>query len=138
MKKTFVLNKLIRDKILPLMVEEGVEVKELKMERPNQRLDFFKAKIVEEALEVQDASSNEETTEEIADLLEIIYAYCHKLGISMEEVEDVRLRKKSQKGGFDACAVIDTITISPDSDILTKFYDYYLKNKDKYPEYTND
>ena len=51
--------------------------------------------------EYQEASSHEEAIEELADLLELIYAVLPLHDSSMAELEKVRLDKREKRGGFD-------------------------------------
>jgi len=61
----------------------------------------IKRKLDEELKEYQESSSNEEAIEELADLLELIYAVLPLHDSSMEELENVRLAKREKRGGFD-------------------------------------
>jgi len=61
----------------------------------------IKRKLKEELNEYQEASSNEEAIEELADLLELIYAVLPLHNSNMEELENVRLAKREKRGGFD-------------------------------------
>lgn len=46
------------------------------------------------------AQSNEESVEELADLLEIIHTLANYHSTTMEEVEKVRKEKADKRGGF--------------------------------------
>ena len=61
----------------------------------------IKRKLVEELKEYQEATSNEEAIEELADLLELIYAVLPLHDSTMEELEKVRIAKREKRGGFD-------------------------------------
>ena len=61
----------------------------------------IKHKLVEELMEYQKATNNEDAIEELADLLELIYAVLPLHGSSMEELEKVRLAKCVKRGGFE-------------------------------------
>jgi len=61
----------------------------------------IKRKLVEELKEYQETTNNEDAIEELADLLELIYAVLPLHGSSMEELEKVRLAKSEKRGGFE-------------------------------------
>jgi len=60
----------------------------------------FNLKLKEELAEEVFAMSVKQKTEELADLLEVIYAYTDYLGVDREELERVRLAKFDKRGGF--------------------------------------
>ena len=39
--------------------------------------------------------------EELADLLEVVYAIAKHKNINMEDVENIRLKKREKRGGFE-------------------------------------
>ena len=93
-------NKLVRDKI-PSIIEENGEYA-LTRTLTDEELDAaLSEKLLEEATEIINATKKEEITEELADLLEVIYAKAKVNGIRFLDVELARQRKKAQKGGFE-------------------------------------
>lgn len=88
-------NKLIRDKNVELMEKKGCKVtfEILNDKRYNEELDKKLREEVEEYLE-------DYNIEEMADVMEVILAMLEFRGITMEEVEKVRIQKKNRKGGF--------------------------------------
>jgi predicted house-cleaning noncanonical NTP pyrophosphatase (MazG superfamily) len=92
--------KLVRDRIAEeVRGEPGVRVFRVSGEQ----LDaLLRAKIVEEALELAESGS----VEEAADLLEALYEWLGLRGISLRVVEDVRARKREEKGGFSGGYVV--------------------------------
>ena len=95
-----IYNKLVRDKI-PLIIELGNKAYTMNVLEPIQHKIEIKRKLDEELKEYQQASSNEEAVEELADLLELIYAVLPLHDSSIEELEKVRLAKREKRGGFD-------------------------------------
>lgn len=93
-------NKLVRDRIPELLEKEG---KTFTVETLNH--DRFilelKKKLNEELMEYQNAANHEESLEELADMLELIHALAKIHGASADEVEQLRLKKASENGGFD-------------------------------------
>jgi predicted house-cleaning noncanonical NTP pyrophosphatase (MazG superfamily) len=99
MKKYY---KLIRDKI-PEIIEadnEKPRVRTLKQEEFKQEL---LKKLIEEAQEVFEAGSKEkeELQKEIGDVLEVIDYLIKEFGLSREEIETVKQKRKEKRGGFD-------------------------------------
>lgn len=70
---------------------------------------FIKQKILEEALELVKADEDENITEELADLLEVIESYISVLGISFEDIASTKERKKKEKGGFDNFIILEKV-----------------------------
>lgn len=88
-------NKLIRDKNVEIMEKKGCKVtyEVLNDKRYREELDKKLKEEVNEYLEAYDI-------EEMADVMEVIYAMLDYTGVTMEEVEKVRLEKQNRKGGF--------------------------------------
>ena len=91
----YTYNKLIRDNNVKLMEDKGCKVtyEILDDKRYGQELD---KKLQEEVSEYLADYS----VEEMADVMEVIYAMLDFRGITMEEVEKVRLNKRNLKGVF--------------------------------------
>ena len=91
----YTYNKLIRDNNVKLMEDKGCKVtyEILDDKRYGQELD---KKLQEEVSEYLADYS----VEEMADVMEVIYAMLDFRGITMEEVEKVRLNKRNLKGAF--------------------------------------
>ncbi len=94
--KTIIYNKLVRDNIPEIIKSSGKEcdVEILSDEKYLQMLD---AKLDEELEEYH----KEQNLEELADLLEVLYATANARGYSVAELEDCRLKKKQGRGGFE-------------------------------------
>ncbi|MBE5906371.1 MAG: phosphoribosyl-ATP pyrophosphohydrolase [Lachnospiraceae bacterium] len=88
-------NKLVRDKIPEIIEADGkkCEIEILSDERYLKALD---AKLNEELEEYH----KDQNIEELADLLEVIYACAEARGSSKEELERVRAGKAEKRGGF--------------------------------------
>jgi predicted house-cleaning noncanonical NTP pyrophosphatase (MazG superfamily) len=95
-----VYNKLVRDGI-PDIIEDTNKKYSMKVLEPSQHEVEIKRKLVEELEEYQQASTNEEALEELADLLELIYTVLPLHGFTMEELEEVRVKKLGKRGGFE-------------------------------------
>jgi predicted house-cleaning noncanonical NTP pyrophosphatase (MazG superfamily) len=96
MTKTFTYNKLIRDKNIEIIQNLGHEVTYHVMDDKNYSIELNK-KLLEEAYEFIE----EHNLEELADLLEVVYSIAELKNIDLCEVERIRQKKKSYKGGFE-------------------------------------
>jgi predicted house-cleaning noncanonical NTP pyrophosphatase (MazG superfamily) len=93
-------NKLVRDGIPEIIRESGlgVETKELSQEEIVKEL---LKKVVEEATELSEAEGSEEIAKEMSDVLEVLHSLSERLGISMEEVEQLRQLRAAKRGRFE-------------------------------------
>lgn len=100
----YTYNKLIRDKNVEIMENLGhkVEYEILDDERYNVELD---EKLKEEVNEYLADYS----VEEMADVMEVIYAMLDYRGITMEEVEKARIEKRNRKGAFKNKVFLKTV-----------------------------
>ena len=93
---TIQYNKLVRDRIPEIIVASGktcvTEI--LSVEDYLRMLD---AKLDEELAEYH----QDQNIEELADLLEVIYATAKARGYTKEQLEQVRAKKASERGGFE-------------------------------------
>ncbi len=60
-----------------------------------------KKKLHEELAEYEEATTDADAVEELADLLELIQALAKTHGVTVEELEAVRAKKQQQRGGFE-------------------------------------
>jgi Uncharacterized conserved protein len=97
--RKFAQNKLWRDKAPDLMEQMGsvIHIKSLSDLEYDQEL---RIKLMEEAQEVVTAKSKKELIEEIADVLEVVDAFCALHGFSKEEIEVIQKKKRDSRGGF--------------------------------------
>lgn len=90
-----VYNKLVRDKIPEIIEADGRKCKtEILSEEAY--LKMVDAKLDEELAEYHKGQN----IEELADLLEVIYAAAQARGYSVEELERVRVAKVEKRGAF--------------------------------------
>lgn len=96
MHKIKLFNKLVRDKI-PAIIRRQGEMPTTKILTDQAYSNALKEKLSEEVLEFQDS----ESLEELADILEVVYAIASQLGSNQQELEEIRLTKRSARGGFE-------------------------------------
>ena len=88
-------NKLVRDRIV-----EIIEAKGQTAIWHTATDDEYRQKAIEKLQEELAEFLESENPEELADLLEIAYAVAESLGVSHEELETMRSKKATARGGF--------------------------------------
>lgn len=152
--RTFIYNKLVRDKIVPEMEESGSVVKWRKLD--DEEFTEEIAKKLEEELDELEEGVGKDRARDIAELADVaeVYEVAYQLldqdehyellesameelenGIDMWEIDpDELLAAKAAKiermGGFAGRLFIEQVSVKEDD----KWIDHYLKNPDKYPE----
>ena len=89
-------DKLVRDKI-PEIIENSGKKCIVEVMDDETYLKYLDAKLGEELDEYQ----ADKSLEELADLLEVMYAVAVARGYSVEELEQVRKEKSEKRGGFE-------------------------------------
>ncbi len=97
-------NKLIRDRMPEIMKKQGKSVK-THVASDSEYLQKLKAKLIEEAAEY----SRDENTEELADVLEVLYALMELKGVTKGEVESMRSKKAGERGTFKDRLVLEEV-----------------------------
>lgn len=87
-------NKLVRDKI-----PEMLDKKEIPYEKRIANQEEFRFELIEKLKEEVKEFLEDESPEELADVLEVIEAI--KSLPEYKEVEDIRKKKKDERGGFE-------------------------------------
>ena len=90
-----VYNKLVRDKIPEIIKADGKNCK-IRNLSDEEYIASLEAKLDEEVAEYQ----VDKNLEEMADVLEVLQAICIARGYSLGELEAVRAKKASERGGF--------------------------------------
>lgn len=100
----YTYNKLIRDNNVKLMEDKGCKVSYeiLDDERYGEELD---KKLKEEVIEFLESYN----IEEMADIMEVIYAIMDYRGITMDDVEKIRIEKRERKGAFKKRIFLKTV-----------------------------
>lgn len=88
--------KLVRDKIIDIISANGEKPSYHTLSDEEYLAELHK-KLFEEAQEFVE----NDAPEELADLLEVVYAIAKHKNINMQEVEDIRKQKREKRGGFD-------------------------------------
>ena len=90
-----IYNKLVRDKI-PEIIEASGKTCSTEVLSDGEYLKMLDAKLDEELAEYH----KDQNIEELADLIEVIYAAAKARGYTLEELERVRADKATKRGGF--------------------------------------
>lgn len=95
-------NKLVRDKI-PEIVQTKGGVPVTHIATPEEYDQKVREKLNEEVAEFLESNN----PEELADVLEVIYAIAGRLGHSKETLETLRKQKADERGGFQEGIILD-------------------------------
>jgi predicted house-cleaning noncanonical NTP pyrophosphatase (MazG superfamily) len=95
-------NKLIRDLIPQRMDSKGVKYK-LHMGTD----DEYKVKLTEKLQEEVTEYMKDKNTEELADIMEVVYALGELHGTSNNELNLLREKKAKERGGFKSKLILD-------------------------------
>ncbi|MDN7245189.1 nucleoside triphosphate pyrophosphohydrolase [Planococcus shenhongbingii] len=95
-----IYNKLVRDAIPEVIEKTGKEFSIRTLGEDEYKIEL-KKKLGEELTEYEEAKTNEEAVEELADILELLHAATKIHGSSFEELEKVRKAKAEKRGGFE-------------------------------------
>lgn len=90
-------NKLVRDKIPEIILANGATPHYHIIESDEEYLAALLKKDVEEGIEL----AEDPNLEELADKLEVLYAIANVRGYTPEQIEQARLAKLAERGGFD-------------------------------------
>ena len=97
-------NKLVRDKI-PEIIKASGKTCETRILSDEEYLQMLDKKLDEELAEYH----QEQNIEELADLLEGLYATAKARGYSIGELEQVRIDKQKARGGFDKKILLKSV-----------------------------
>ena len=98
-------NKLVRDRI-PAIIEATGATCETEILSDADYLALLDRKLEEELAEYR----QDRNVEELADLMEVVYACAAARGYSREELETVRAEKAAKRGGFAEKILLKTVT----------------------------
>ena len=97
-------DKLVRDRIPEIISQSGKEAVFHPVDR-EEALDRLARKLQEEAAEYEESRE----IEELADVMEVIFAIAAERGVSPEELEAIRARKARERGGFARRIVLEEV-----------------------------
>ena len=89
------MGKLVRDKIPEIIRADG-KVPVTRILSEGEYLQELDSKLNEEVAEYQ----SDKSIEEMADVLEVLFAICEARGYSIEQLMEVKQKKQDKRGGF--------------------------------------
>ncbi len=98
-------DKLIRDKI-PEIIEQSGKKCIVEVMDNDTYIEYLDQKLNEELAEYQ----LDKSIEELADLLEVMYAVVAARGYSVEELERIRLEKAEKRGAFEKKLLLKSVS----------------------------
>ena len=104
MMEVITYNKLVRDRI-PEIIEKDGKTCETEVLSDDDYLVMLDAKLDEELTEYH----QDKNIEELADLMEVIYAFAEARGYSIEQLESVRKEKAEKRGSFKDKIFLKTV-----------------------------
>jgi predicted house-cleaning noncanonical NTP pyrophosphatase (MazG superfamily) len=125
--RSFLLHKLVRDKVFANMQELGQQITSIKL-GDEQFLTELKKKLIEEASEVSSDSSK--TADELADLLEVIEQLGKQLGYTMGDLQGIQLQRRAKRGAFDGRNYVERLDLNDDD----PWVQYYAKEPQRFQE----
>ena len=99
-----VYNKLVRDRI-PEIIEQDNKTCDIRILDEAEYLKMVDAKLDEELAEYH----RDQNLEELADVLEVLYAATKARGYTLEELEKCRRKKAEKRGGFDKRILLERV-----------------------------
>ena len=90
-----IYNKLVRDRI-PEMIEANAETPHIRILEQEEYLQHLEAKLDEEVGEYH----RDKNAEELADILEVVFALGEANGVTRQELMEVYQKKHDARGGF--------------------------------------
>lgn len=126
--KSFQMNKLIRDQTPNEMFAKGIVMHNRVMDR-TEFVQKLKDKLLEECQEVIQSNTPDELKEELADVLEVVYALSKALDLPLEQIEEKRIEKRNLKGGFDGMIYNHHVDIDENHPEV-----HYLSHVKQYPQ----
>lgn len=93
-----IYNKLVRDKIPEIIAANGQDA-EYRILSDEEYRHYLEAKLDEEVGEYH----RDKTPEELADILEVVYALAATGGCSRQQLMDIYQNKHEARGGFEKC-----------------------------------
>jgi len=96
----------------------------------NELREALKHKLIEESHEVTKTRDRQEIIDELADVWEVISGLCKAYEIPIKEVEQIKEKKYSERGGFEKGLYIETLEM----DEANPRVEHFRKSPDKYPE----
>ena len=126
--RSFLLNKLVRDKVFVSMQELGQKITHRQLDDK----DFaheLKRKLLEEASEF-DLKNPEKAAEELADILEVVEALGKEIGKDFGALREIQAARQKERGAFAQRIFIERLDLEDNDPWVT----YYAKEPERFRE----
>jgi len=127
--RTFKQNKLVRDNTVSFLEKSGSKLYWFTL-NDQEYCKQLRLKLIEESLEVQQTKTKEELLEELADVLEVVYALAKSNDILIKDLDAFQKCKRKEKGAYDKRIFVTLAEHQKNSPSEL----YCLINSEKYPE----
>lgn len=135
-KRRFKMETLVRDKMPNRLEKMDVFVERYSL-TPKDLVHHLRLKLQEEVEEVISATTAKDIKEEIADVMEVLYAIAKYHGLQIEHLEKKRLQKQAERGGFSKGIFVKFVEVEDTGDAEPHpVIEYCLSQPEKYPEIT--
>jgi predicted house-cleaning noncanonical NTP pyrophosphatase (MazG superfamily) len=104
-----IYDKLVRDKI-PQIINNSGKTCHYEILDDEKYIALLDAKLFEEMLEYH----QDKNLEELADIVEVIYAIAKSKGCSVDEFDKIRKDKADERGGFDKKILLKSVVYEED------------------------
>ncbi|HBR70608.1 TPA: hypothetical protein DIC20_03170 [Candidatus Dependentiae bacterium] len=96
--------KLVRDRVPEVIAQSGKKA-QVRFVKGQELLDQLKDKLKEEV----DEFLSDEAIEELADILEVVYALSHYLGVDQRQLDEFRKLKAQERGTFKDGVILEKV-----------------------------
>lgn len=100
------MEKLVRDRIPEIISASGATSRVRRADH-EEYISLLRNKLVEEAHEARSADTPDDTLRELADVYEVVLSLAAALGFTPADVEDARISKHRERGGFSQAFVLE-------------------------------
>lgn len=114
-------NKLVRDKI-PEIIKKAGKTPEYEILSQAEYIEMLEKKLDEETAEYH-ASKN---VEELADILEVLFAIGKTKGVSPEQLDNIRVEKAEKRGKFDERFFLKSVFEQYDTNKIGTFFSWTI------------
>ena len=128
----FKVEKLVRDKTGERSAGFDAILESRVMQEEEYKKEL-KKKLLEEALEVQEANNIQELVSELSDVFDIYETLLTTYNISQEQIAQCRNKKLSERGSFSNKIYASHIDVYENPENPSWLINYFLSSPEKYP-----
>lgn len=125
--KRFIMNKLVRDKMLPLFEKEGSVPTYTYLKDDNDYLDALTQKLIEELQEVFSSEDLDELIAELADFEEALTEFKQLLKIDLKQLETVKEQKRKERGTYGGRLFLEALDVPLANKERIEYYEQELE-----------